>query len=55
MNFDELKKKAIEFKEKSIKKATDSLLNSSNVIKTKEDLQKIIEDSKNKEFISQET
>jgi len=55
MGFKEWKEKAVKFKNESIDKAAKKLAESSLVIKTKEDLDKLIAKSKNTTFTSEET
>jgi hypothetical protein len=55
MDFKALKEKAIKFKNDTITSWAKKLSESSMVIKTKEDLEKIISKSKNTEFTPQET
>ena len=55
MNFKTLKEKVIKFKDNTVSSAAKKLAESGLVIKTKEDLDKIIEKSKNTSFTSKET
>ncbi len=55
MDFGELKKKALKFKDDMIDKGAKKLAESGLVINTKDDLEKFIEKSKTTSFTSQET
>lgn len=55
MDFKALKEKAIKFKNDTITSGAKKLAESSMVIKTKEDLDKVIAKSKNTKFTSKET
>jgi len=55
MDFKDLKEKVLKFKDETITSGAKKLAESSMVIKSKEDLDKLIAKSKNTKFTSKET